>query len=76
MPPASTTHWSATRTSRRHPDTGILGRELATVAERLANDNPQSAMEWAASLPETAQGNAYAETMDRWTRSDAAEWPW
>ncbi len=27
----------ATRTSRRHPDTGILGRELATIAERLAD---------------------------------------
>lgn len=45
-------------------------RAVNEVASHLSRENPQDAVDWASSLPTNAQGQAYREVMENWTRID------
>ena len=45
-------------------------RAVNEVASHLSRKNPQEAVEWASMLPTNAQGQAYREVMENWTRND------
>ena len=45
-------------------------RAVSEVASHLSRENPQDAVNWASSLPTNAQGQAYREVMQNWTRND------
>ena len=45
-------------------------RAVSEVASHLSRENPQDAVDWASSLPTNAQGQAYREVMQNWTRND------
>ncbi|MGI9242942.1 MAG: hypothetical protein ACR2RV_19240 [Verrucomicrobiales bacterium] len=66
--PAAAAKWV-----EEHASSDYAQRAVREIAEEFGRSDPEAAIAWAENLPEESQGNALAETLDQWTRSDPVE---
>jgi len=66
--PAAAAKWV-----EEHASSDYAQRAVREIAEEFGRTDPEAAIAWAENLPEESQGNALAETLDQWTRSDPVE---